>query len=184
MPGGIPWRRALLRLWAVATLFWIVGTLWSVAVPHYFAAPLTPSAIEIQRALQNQLDCLGHDDAGNTDGPGSDGKCAAKPPGPGRDSRLDITLQTASDGSLTITLGDGERIAGVPRNESAKEVADKLHRQFAEDDFKSLYKPARRDVALVLAPPFAVLLLGFACAWLLRRIATAATFSRRHASKR
>lgn len=165
MPGTIQWRRGLLRLWAMAMLLWVVGILWSVVVPHYFAAPLTPSAIEIRRALQNQLDCPGHDNSGNTDERGRHGKCAAT--SPGGDSRLDITVQTANDGSLSITLGDGERRA-VPRNVSAKDVADKLHQQFDEDDSRTLYEPVRRDVALVLAPPFALLLLGFACVRALR----------------
>ncbi|WP_028219952.1 hypothetical protein [Paraburkholderia oxyphila] len=166
MPGRIAWGRALLRLWAVATLFWIVGTLW-VVVPHYFTAPLTPSAIEIQRAVQNQLDCLGHDDAGSAVESPPPGKCAASPPG--QDSRLDIAIQTASDGSLTLSLGDGERIEGVPRNVSAREVADQLHWQFAEDDLKTSYAPIGRDAAFVLAPPFAVLFPGLAAAWVLRR---------------
>ena len=167
MPGRIAWARALLRLWAVATLFWIVGTLWSVVVPHYFAAPLTPSAIEIQRAVQKQLDCLGDEDAGSAVEPPLQSKCATRPPG--RDSRLDIAIQTASDGSLTFALGDGERIEGLPRNISAKEVADKLHQQFAADDLKTSYEPIGRDAALVLAPPFAVLFPGLAAAWVLRR---------------
>jgi hypothetical protein len=161
------WRRALLRLWAVATLLWIVGTLWSVVVPHYFAeVPLTPSATEIQRNVQNQLDCLGHDDATDTDKPWLRRKCAARPPV--QDPRMDITIQTASDGSLTITLGDGERIEGVLRSVSAKEIADKLQRKFAGEDARTLYEPAGRDAVLVLAPPFVVLLLGLGCVWMLR----------------
>ncbi|QBR01962.1 hypothetical protein [Paraburkholderia pallida] len=168
MPGRIAWGRALLRLWAVATLFWIVGTLW-VLVPHYFTAPLTPSAIEIQRAVQNQLDCLGHGDAGSAVEPRPQGTCAASASSPGQDARLDIAIQTASDGSLTLSLGDGERIEGVPRNVSAREVADQLHRQFTEDDLKTSYAPIGRDALFVLAPPFAVLFPGLAAAWVLRR---------------
>ncbi|MCP3713459.1 hypothetical protein M3I54_42620 [Paraburkholderia sp. CNPSo 3274] len=163
------WKRGLLRLWAVATLLWIVGTLWSVVVPHYFAdVPLTPSATEIQRNVQNQLDCLGHDDATDTDKPWLRRKCPATPPV--QDPRVDITIQPANDGSLTITPGDGARIEGVPRSVSAKEIADKLHRKFAEEDSRTLYETAGRDAVLVLAPPFVVLLMGFACASVLRAI--------------
>ncbi|HTR08985.1 MAG TPA: hypothetical protein VMJ11_20505 [Paraburkholderia sp.] len=166
MPRDIQWKRGLLRLWALATLLWIIATLWSVVVPHYTAdAPLTPSAIEIQRNIQNRLDCLGNENARNADEP-SPSKCAAKPRE--QDPRLDVSVQTASDGSLTIILGNGERLEGVPPNVSAKEVADKLHRQFADEDSKALYEPAARDAVLVLAPPFIVLLLGFAIEWVLR----------------
>jgi hypothetical protein len=163
------WKRGLLRLWAVATLLWIIGTLWSVVVPHYFAeVPLTPSATEIQRDVQNQLDCLAHDDASDTDKPWLHSKCATRPP---VQDPHGITIQTASDGSLTLTLGNGERIEGMPRSVTAKDIADKLHRKFAAEDSRKLYEPAGRDAVLVLAPPFVVLLTGFACAWVLRGFA-------------
>ncbi|MFM0653279.1 hypothetical protein [Paraburkholderia sediminicola] len=166
----IQWGRGLTRLWAVITVLWLAASIYSVVIPHYFteAPPRPPSAAEFQKSVQDQLDCRGYDDDKNTDKPWLHWKCA-KPVG--QDSLLDISVQDANDGTLTISDSDGEQVIGVPKNASSKQIADKLHRHFAEEASKRFYEPVPRDALFVLGPPVILLLLGLAGSWVLRGFA-------------
>ncbi|UNJ33197.1 hypothetical protein [Ralstonia pseudosolanacearum] len=167
----IRWGRGLMRLWAVITVLWLAASIYSVVIPHYFteAPPGPPSAAEFQKRVQDQLDCLGYDDEKNTDKPWLHWKCAAKPVG--QDPLLDISVQDAKDGTLTVNDSDREQIIGVPKNASAQQIADKLHRHFVEEAAKRFYEPVPRDALLVLGPPLILLLLGVAGSWVLRGFA-------------
>ncbi|CAE6714064.1 hypothetical protein R69888_01287 [Paraburkholderia haematera] len=160
-----------MRLWAMVTVLWLAASIYSVVIPHYFteALPGPPSAADIQKNVQDQLDCLGYDDSKNTDKPWMHWKCDAKIVG--QDPRLDINAHEASDGTLTLNDANGEQIIGVPKNLSAKQIADKLHRHFAEEASKRFYEPVPRDALLVLGPPVILLLFGLAGSWVLRGFA-------------
>ncbi|MDI7065480.1 hypothetical protein QMO17_29965, partial [Klebsiella pneumoniae] len=101
----IQWVRGLMRLWAVITVLWLAASIYSTVIPHYVteAPPGPPSAAELQKSVQDQLDCRGYDDDKNTDKPWLHWKCA-KPVG--QDSLLDISVQDANDGTLTINDSD------------------------------------------------------------------------------
>ncbi|CAE6852632.1 hypothetical protein R69658_07235 [Paraburkholderia aspalathi] len=163
----IQWGRGLVRLWAVITVLWLAASIYSVVIPHYFTeAPLgPPSAAEFQKSVQDQLDCRGYDDETNTDKPWLHWKCAKVV---GQDPLLDISVQEANDGTLTLNDANGEQFIGVPKNLSAKQIAEKLYLHFAEEASKRFYEPVPRDALLVLGPPVILLLLGLAGSWVLR----------------
>ena len=157
-----------MRLWAVASLLWIAVSVYFLVVPHYFteAPPGPPSVAEIQKNVQNQLECYGYVDEKNTDKPWLHWKCASKPVA--QDPRLDIHLQTDNAGTLKIVLSDGEQIINVPEKIGAKEISQKLYRHFADEASKEFREPMQSDARLVLGPPLVALLLGLASAWVLR----------------
>ena len=167
----IQWGRGLTRLWAVITVLWLAASIYSVVIPHYFteAPPGPPSAADLQKSVQNQLDCLGYDDDKNTDKPWLHWKCAAKPVG--QDPLLDVKVHEANDGTLTLNDSDGEQFIGVPKNANAKQIADKLYRHFAEEASKRFYDPVPHDALLVLGPPVILLLFGLVGSWVLRGFA-------------
>lgn len=166
----IRWGRGLMRLWAVVTVLWLAVSVYSVVVPHYFteAPPGPPSAAEMQKNVQDQLDCLAYKADKSATKPWMEYKCDKIV---GQDPRSDITIQDADNGTLRISLSDDEQIVGVPKNASAKQIADKLHRHFAEEASKRFYEPVPRDALLVLGPPVILLLLGLAGSWVLRGFA-------------
>lgn len=146
----IQWGRGLMRLWVVATLLWIAVSSYFVVLPHYFteAPPGPPSVADIQRNVQNQIECLGYVDEKNTTKPWLHWKCASKPVD--QDSRLNIHIQNGNTGTLEIVLSDGERITNVPEQVGARDISEKLYRHFADKASSEFRKTFQSDALLVL----------------------------------